>query len=77
MKPTLIVYGALCLCLSTDVVAGVHVVVKKDALVDLTGGAKIKILGKVKFFEDKDRKHKVAQFADMGFSISGHSISFK
>ena len=77
MKPTLIVFGALCLCLSTDVVAGVHVVVKKDALVDLTGGAKIKILGKVKFVEDKDRKHKVAQFADMGFSISGHSISFK
>jgi hypothetical protein len=55
--------------------AAVRIVVKNDELVDVTGGSTIKILGQLTCVEDKQRNHKVAEFTDKGFQLSGPSIS--
>ncbi len=56
---------------------GVHIAVEKGTLVDLSGGASIKILGKVKYVDDTMRKHEVAEFTGKGFQLTGDAVSLE
>ena len=63
------------LCTDVGNAESVHIVVKNDALVDLTGGSTIELLGEARYVQDDERNRTVAEFTNMCFRVSGPSIS--